>query len=70
MYSERQIVLAAASLFEPGETIQAYGGSEYQRGVCELLGRLKLDFGLSGEGTGENAEIYAAKITKILAVRP
>lgn len=29
--------------------------SEYGRGVCELIGRLLLDCGGVGEGTGENA---------------
>ena len=48
-----EIMDAASSLFSDR------GPSEYSRGVCELLGRLVLDYGNGGEGTGENAAIFA-----------
>ena len=68
-FNHNQLLLAAASLFEPGETVEARGGSEYQRGVCELIGRLVLDFGGQGEGTSENAELYARRLTAMLRYR-
>ena len=61
-----QLLLAAASLFGRGQIIEAYGSNEYQRGICELIGRFMLDFAKEGEGTSENAEVVAEKLTMML----
>lgn len=57
-YTHKQLLSVASSLLvgcEPDEL----EGSEYLRGMCELIGRLELDCGGKGEGTGENALLVA-----------
>lgn len=63
-YTLDQIYAAAFSLIETGAPSQTVDieASEYARGVCELIGRLRLDFGGEGEGTGENAVEAAAHL--------
>ena len=58
VYPLDQILDTAKSLFGGGDQ----GPTEYARGVCELIGRLRLDcFGV-GDGTGENALTIAARL--------
>lgn len=59
-YTLDQIIEAADSLFNPPEQ----GHPEYARGVCELIGRLRLDHGGHGEETAHNA-IEIAKLLNI-----
>lgn len=53
IYTLDQIMDAARSLFSPDDLWE--GPDQYARGVCELIGRLRLDHGGMGEGTAENA---------------
>lgn len=55
--SEREIVDTAKGLVEPGST-----NPEYVRGVCELVGRVRLDALGKGEGTAENAVAFAREL--------
>jgi hypothetical protein len=60
IYTIEQIYDAAATLFEdklPG------GNSEYERGVTEIISRLRADNNI-GEGTGENMPETIAQINR------
>ena len=46
-----KIIEVAQTLFDPEDQ----GHTEYARGVCELIGRIRLDIMCQGEGTFENA---------------
>lgn len=60
-FSLSQIILSARSLLclSPGDTQNI----EYNRGMCELIGRLHTDYG-DGAGTGE----VATAIAKLLHI--
>lgn len=59
------ILNAAASLFDEEELNQVFPlESEYARGVCELIGRIRLDEMGKGCGTGENATLVRELLVK------
>ena len=66
-----EIRRVAASLLATGDERDAcrfaYDATEYTRGICELIGRLRLDVGGDGEGTHENAIEEAREISAIVA---
>ena len=62
-YTIKQIMDTAASLFEPNEPNP---NREYARGVCELIGRLRLDHG----GHGEESYFNALEVGDELHVLP
>lgn len=59
VYTLKEIMNAARSLLPDEEDKQNY---EYFRGVCELIGRLRLDYGGHGDGTYENAIVVARRL--------
>ena len=57
-----ELLTAAASL-------DPIPGSEYHRGICELLGRALLDMHGYGEGTDENAADVADALSQVAKAR-
>lgn len=55
-------LLAVAASLEPTP------GSEYHRGICELIGRLRLDVRGIGERTGDNALVVAVTIKRLRGI--
>lgn len=51
-FTYNQLIRAAKSLFDNDRDDH---NTEYARGICELIGRLRTDYS-NGEGTGEEAE--------------
>jgi len=63
-FTMNELLDAAASLFDGESLVQPYERNEYQRGVCELIGRLQSI--RKGCFTDEAAIKAGKKITKRL----
>ena len=62
-------VFTVGELLRAAASLEPIPGSEYHRGICELLGRSLLDVHGYGDTTGDNAEDVADVLSQLAKAR-